>query len=627
MRHIRTHALPAIALALAACQSEPTASHLSALPSLAAAEAARFSEWSEPVNLGPVVNAASTDNAPALSPDGLSLYFSSDRPGGLGNFDLWVSHRASHDSPWGTPVNVGLGVNSAGVESGPCLSPDGHLLFFQSNRPGGEGSNDIYVSRRDDTDNDFGWGPPVNLGPDVNTATGEFGPWFVLHGDDGPTLYFARGPSNTLTDIYAALVTRDGQTRGAARLVAELSDPAFNDGHPTLRRDGREILFFSNRPGGFGATDLWQATRRNVHDPWSPPGNLGTPPNSSSGDLLPALSLDGRTLLFSSDRPGGYGSNDLWMSTRTLPEDVEDGERAADADQAGPRFSAWSAPVNLGPVVNTPFVEQGASISKDGLSLYFHCAGCPQNAGGADIYVSQRASVDDPWGPPQRLGSNINTTSNEQAPRLSRDGHWLFFNSDRIGGFGGQDIYVSHRRDKHDDFAWELPVNLGGGINTTIDEGTPDPFEDEDGHTVLFYGTGPRGSGNVDISVSSLLPDGTYETGVPVAELNTPSVERQPSIRKDGLEIFFASDRDGPPGNLDLFVATRARTSDPWSTPVNLGPVVNSTLVDARPAISFDGTTLYFQSTRPGAAGCTSSTGPCVFDLWVTTRARLRGPD
>ncbi|HVH68782.1 MAG TPA: hypothetical protein VM716_13015 [Gemmatimonadales bacterium] len=193
-----------------------------------------------------------------------------------------------------------------------------------------------------------------------------------------------------------------------------------------------------------------------------------------------------------------------------------------------------------------------------------------------------------------------------------------------MGGLGGPDIYVSHRRDKHDDFGWEPAINLGGGINTSIDEQTPDPFQDENGHKVLYYGAGPIGSGAVDIYVSTLLPNGTYGPGVPVAELNTASVDRQPAIRKDGLEIFFASDRAGTHGALDLWVATRASTSDPWSTPVNLGATVNSTQVEARPAISFDGMTLYFQSTRPGAVGCSSTTGPCVFDLWVTTRSSRR---
>jgi WD40-like Beta Propeller Repeat len=293
-----------------------------------------------------------------------------------------------------------------------------------------------------------------------------------------------------------------------------------------------------------------------------------------------------------------------------------------------PRFSDWSAPVNLGPPVNTPFIEQAASISRDGLSLYFHCGNCPTSIGGADIYVSQRPSRDDPWGPPQNLGPAINTTANEQAPRLSRDGHQLFFSSDRAGGFGGHDIYVSRRDDKRDDFAWQAPVNLGSGVNGPDDDQTPDPFEDHGTHTsILFFGSGPIGSGATDIYSSALQPDGSYGPRAPVAELNSTSVDRQPAIRHDGLEIFFASDRPGTLGAIDLWVATRASTSDPWSTPVNLGPVVNSTQVDARPALSFDGTTLYFQSTRPGAVGCTSPTGPCVFDLWVTTRTRLEEGD
>src|SRR5438046_10295190 len=72
-----------------------------------------------------------------------------------------------------------------------------------------------------------------------------------------------------------------------------------------------------------------------------------------------------------------------------------------------PQFSDWSTPINLGPPVNTAFVDQGASISQNGLSLYFQCRDCPGNvagslAGTSDIYVSQRANVDAPWGPPQR---------------------------------------------------------------------------------------------------------------------------------------------------------------------------------------------------------------------------------
>src|SRR5438105_3126448 len=187
------------------------------------------------------------------------------------------------------------------------------------------------------------------------------------------------------------------------------------------------------------------------------------------------------------------------------------------APDDAPRFSAWSAPVTLGAPVNTAAIEQGASISKDGLSLYFHCTGCPDNIGGADIYVSHRPRVGEPWGPPQRLGSNVNTTDNETAPTLSSDGHQLFFARDGQTGLGGTDLYVSRRRDKRDDLGWEPAVNLGPGVNTTLN--------------------------------------------------------------------------------------------------------------DARPALSFDGTTMFFQSTRPGAVGCTSPTGPCVFDLWVTTRTRLDDRD
>jgi Tol biopolymer transport system component len=281
------------------------------------------SMWSEPVNLGPPINSAFDDNAPALSPDGLSLYFASTRPGGLGNPDIWVSHRASVDGPWEAPVNLGAPINTSAVESGPNLSEDGRMLFFQSSRDGGQGSNDIYVAHRTQTGDDLAWGDPINLGPNVNSSSGEFGPWFQRHDDQGPMLYFARGPVNTFTDIYAAPITRDGEASGPAHLVTELTDLNFNDARPTMTANGKRIIFFSNRPGSLGGVDLWESTRRTVHDAWSEPVNLGPTLNSTYNDLLPFLTRNGHTLLFTSTRPG-FGGFDIWISTRSTGADESD---------------------------------------------------------------------------------------------------------------------------------------------------------------------------------------------------------------------------------------------------------------------------------------------------------------
>ncbi len=167
---------------------------------------------------------------------------------------------------------------------------------------------------------------------------------------------------------------------------------------------------------------------------------------------------------------------------------------------AAAKFSDWSAPVNLGPVVNSGFVEVGPAISKDGLSLYFG-SNRPGGFGGQDIWVSQRASVGDPWGPPTNLGPIVNTPSLESVPGFSRDGHWMFFNSDRPGGFGAVDIWVSYRPHTHDDFGWEPPVNLGPGVNTTSVDNAPSFFEnDEAGTPLLFFGSTVLGGPEQSIS-------------------------------------------------------------------------------------------------------------------------------
>jgi hypothetical protein len=285
-----------------------------------------LSTWSDPVNLGPVINGAGFDNRrPAISSDGLSLYFSSNRPGGLPDTGpLWVSHRASVDDPWGEPQQLGPAINdpSSVLTSAPNLSTDQHWLFFFSNRPGGYGGDDNWASYRPDTHDDFGWQTPINLGPGVNTQYDDAGPTYFEDAATGiTTLYFNSDRPAGLGDydIYAS--TLQGFARfGPAALVPELDSPN-RDTRMALRSDGLEMFLTSNRPGGLGSgLNIWVSTRATTLDPWSAPENLGAPVNMEGfNDGAPALSSDGNTMYFYSNRPGGYGVNDLWMSTRLDP--------------------------------------------------------------------------------------------------------------------------------------------------------------------------------------------------------------------------------------------------------------------------------------------------------------------
>lgn len=294
-------------------------------------------------------------------------------------------------------------------------------------------------------------------------------------------------------------------------------------------------------------------------------------------------------------------------------------------DDESPRYSDWSAPVNLGPAVNSKLADMNPAASKGGRSLYFARGGSP---GTFDIWVSQRADANDPWGPAQDVGPAVNSDGGDNSPALSPDGHRLFFNSTRPGGFGGQDLCVARRRDKRDDFGWSAPVNLGRAVNTGANEVQMALVEhDATGRITLYFASNrPGGLGDNDIYASTIFPDGTLGPPVLVAELSTSADDTPGDIRPDGLEMFIASDRPGTLGGQDLWVAVRASPAEPWSTPVNLGPVINTTFNEGGAALSHDGTTLYFHSTAnlPGATGpCFGDLGPCVFDVYVTTRSKL----
>ena len=285
----------------------------------ASSRAQTYSDWSAPINLGPTVNSTFLERGPAISRDRLSLYFSSTRPGGVGGEDIYVSQRETRDGEWGPPVNLGPIINTSFNESVPAFSRDGHLLFFTSTRPDGSfGAVDIWVSRREHPHDDFGWQPPENLGAGVNSTFTDAGPNYFLNDEVGvPLLYFNSnrpgGPGTS--NLYVSEQTADGSF-GPAVLVVELSSVGDTN-RSSIRHDGREIFFGSSRPGSINASDLWAATRDSVFDAWSAPINLGSTLNTGPLDVQPYISSDRETLFFASTSPGGLGSTDLYMSTRT----------------------------------------------------------------------------------------------------------------------------------------------------------------------------------------------------------------------------------------------------------------------------------------------------------------------
>jgi len=283
------------------------------------------------------------------------------------------------------------------------------------------------------------------------------------------------------------------------------------------------------------------------------------------------------------------------------------------------QFTQWSAPVNLGPVVNSPYMDTCVTISKNGLSLFFFSNRYAKDVNAAwHLYVSNRPSVDAPWGEPQEI-VGFNEGYGASCPGLSPDEHRLFFASNRPGTCGGADIWVSRRHDRTDDLAWGPPVNLGCapvGPNSSSGESAPTVFEDETGTEVLYFNSGrPGGPGSGDIYESRMRPDGTFGPANLIPELSTSFGDLAAAVRRDGLEVIFTSNRPGGLGDWDLWTATRASTAHPWSAPVNLTILSSSAFDGGRMSFSFDGCQFYFRSNRPGYGSG---------DLYVATREKLR---
>jgi len=538
--------------------------------------------FSEPVNLGPPISQGPHLGSipgewdPEVSADGLSLYFSSLRTDGHGSADNWVSTRPTISDPWDEPVNLGAGANSASWDSDPTVSADGLFLFFMSERPGGQGNRDIWMSQRNSLDSP--WAPAENLGAGINSAKVDRGPNISV---DGLTLYFDsnRGGSRDIYQAVRTSVHASWHTAVVSR-VPNVNSSA-EDGYPFISSDGLSLYFSSKRSGTRGDRDLYVATRASIESPWTYPVNLGdvintpysdfgpsissdglslyfcqpgllfvakrqtlsesfgTPQSLTSNETSAQLSADGLALYFTSDRPGGIGyADDIWVSFRETPN------------------SPWLEPVNLGENINAGVIDNAPSLSLDGLELYFRG---DMDGSESDLFVSTRMTTDDPWGPAVNLGEVVNSPDYDYDPVLSSDGLMLIFASDRTGGRGQADLWMTQRSALGE--PWQEPENLGAPVNTgSYDQS---PCLSSNGRW-LFFLSDQSATGWFDLKLSQLEEsvigrsgEKTYTWGKSVnltRQLDLHEDIWSVSLSADDCTLYFSSchSRDAKTG-LDIW--------------------------------------------------------------------------
>jgi outer membrane protein OmpA-like peptidoglycan-associated protein/tetratricopeptide (TPR) repeat protein len=255
---------------------------------------------------------------------------------------------------------------------------------------------------------------PQNMGDSINTAVSEYFPTISL---DGNHLIFTRRVNGINEDFYESYRLGNGWTK--AKPLGGNINSSFNEGALNISQDGQWLIFTGcNFPEGFGSCDLFISYK--TDEGWSVPENLGANFNTEFFESAPSLSPDKRDLYFTSDRPGGFGGNDIYVSHRN-----ENGH--------------WSPPENMGPTINTSGDESWPFIHADNSTLYFTSSGLP-GYGGTDLFLVRKNEKGE-WGIPENLGYPINTIDNEGSLTVAADGKTAYYASDRADTKGQLDLY------------------------------------------------------------------------------------------------------------------------------------------------------------------------------------------
>ncbi|HET6245096.1 MAG: PD40 domain-containing protein [Bacteroidetes bacterium] len=263
--------------------------------------------------------------------------------------------------------------------------------------------------------------------------------------------------------------------------------------------------------------------------------NMGSTINSPYADYSPVLSADQNTLFFTSRRP----------NTKNEQKDSE-GNFMEDIYMATKTKTGWAKAEGIGAPINTDWHEATVGISPDGQTILIY----KDDYGIGNIYST---SLDgDKWSNPVKLNDNINTKHWEPSAFISADGNSLYFTSDRPGGFGGRDLYLSKR--KHDG-DWEKAVNMGPNINTIYDEDAP--FIHPDGVTLMFSSSGHNTMGGFDVFTSLLSSDGNWSQPVNAGyPINTTDDDIFYMVSPDSRTAYFSSFREGGYGGKDNYQMT-----------------------------------------------------------------------
>jgi Tol biopolymer transport system component len=257
------------------------------------------------------------------------------------------------------------------------------------------------------------FGVPMNLGSDINSPGFDGGPTSSF---DGLRLYFVSDrPGSQGGDIWVTeRPAVDAPFAMPENLGPGVNGPA-NEGAPSLSGD-ELVIVFDRDDGG-----IWTATRAAIDSAFGTAERLGESVNAPFAGF-PALSADGLTLYFASERPGGHGGMDLWLATR------------------GGAVEPFGDAENLGPSINGPTNDAMATISADALTITF-ASTREGGIGDWDLWMANRPNVEAAFGSVANLGPDVNTEGFEGRPHLTSDGSVLFFMSDRPGGQGAVDLW------------------------------------------------------------------------------------------------------------------------------------------------------------------------------------------